>query len=89
VASYKGSGVILRKIIEIFEADQPGLDWTTADEPGPDGTTSFAIALGKKFTNIVVEFLRIGIGESRVLNTAAEKERERSKNKKDIYVEKW
>jgi ankyrin repeat protein len=84
VASYKGSEVILRQIIKLLEADG-----TTTDEPGPDGTTAFHIAVGKKFTNIVDIFLEANIGESRFLNTAAEKERKRSSNKEDIFVEKW
>jgi hypothetical protein len=84
VASYKGSEVILRQIIKLLETD--GI---TADEPGPDGTTAFQIAVGKKFTNIVKIFLQRNIGESHVLNTAAEKERKRSENKKDIFVDKW
>jgi ankyrin repeat protein len=84
VASYKGSEVILRQIIKLLEADG-----TTADEPGPDGTTAFHIAVGKKSTKIVEIFLQRNIGESHVLNTAAEKERKRSENKRDIFVDKW
>jgi hypothetical protein len=84
VVSYKGSEVILRQIIKLIEADG-----TTADEPGPDGTTAYAIALGKRFTNIVEIFLQRNIGESCVLNTAAEKERKRSSIKEDIFVDKW
>jgi hypothetical protein len=84
VASYKGSEVILRQIIKLLEADG-----TLADEPGPDGTTAFHIAVGKKFTNIVEIFIKLDIGESRFLNTAAEKERKRSENKQDIFVGKW
>jgi hypothetical protein len=74
IACYKGSEHIVRHILSMFND-------IIRDEPSPDGTSACAIALAKRHFKIVELFLRLNIGQSRSLNNAAEKEREKSLEK--------
>jgi hypothetical protein len=56
------------------------------DESSPDGTTSFSIALGKEYKNIVGFFLDYNVGQSRYLYAEVKKIEESHLQKHDCHV---